>query len=455
MSTLRQIPSVDRLLEHPDIDGLIATYGRKWVTQAIREVLAELRESLQEGHALPTETELLEQVFAKLQAQAQPTLQPVINATGVLIHTNLGRAPLSQAAIEAMEAVARSYSNLEYDLAAGKRSKRDRHVEAYLTRLTGAEAALVVNNNAAGLLLVLTALARRKQVAVSRTQLVEIGGGFRIPDVLRASGAHLLEVGTTNRTHLRDFQEAIAAGADLLLLTHHSNFKIIGFATEPSLTELVELAHGAGLPLVFDLGSGALIDTAQFGLAHELTVPEAIQAGADLVCFSGDKLLGGPQAGIIVGKQALVEKLRRHALYRALRPDKLCLSALSATLLHYLKGEAERTIPIYQMLSRSAESLQNQAQSWQQKLGFGEVLPGFSTVGGGSLPEETLPTWLLALEAKSPQKLLAALRACQPPIIARIQNDRVVFDPRTIQPDEEDALLAGLQSIIRNEDYRK
>jgi len=362
MSTLRQIPSVDRLLGHPFAEELIASYGRQWVTEAIREVLAELRENLQQEKTLPNDDELLRQVEARLQTQAQPTLQPVINATGVLIHTNLGRAPLSQAAIEAMEAVAGGYSNLEYDLAAGKRGKRDLHAESYLTRLTGAEAALVVNNNAAGLLLVLTALARRKQVAVSRTQLVEIGGGFRIPDVLRASGAHLLEVGTTNRTHLRDFQEAIAAGADLLLLTHHSNFKIVGFATEPTLPELVELAHSAGLPLVFDLGSGALLDTAQFGLAHELTVPEAIQTGADLVCFSGDKLLGGPQAGIIVGKQALVEKLRRHALYRALRPDKLCLSALSATLLHYMKGEAERAIPIYQMLSRSTESLKAQAQ---------------------------------------------------------------------------------------------
>ncbi len=455
MSTLRQIPSVDRLLGHPFAEELIASYGRQWVTEAIREVLAELRENLQQEKTLPNDDELLRQVEARLQTQAQPTLQPVINATGVLIHTNLGRAPLSKAAIAAMNSVAVGYSNLEYDLTAGKRGKRDLHAEAYLTRLSGAEAALVVNNNAAALLLVLTALARRKQVAVSRTQLVEIGGGFRIPDVLRASGAHLLEVGTTNRTHLRDFQEAIAAGADLLLLTHHSNFKIVGFATEPTLPELVELAHSAGLPLVFDLGSGALLDTAQFGLAHELTVPEAIQTGADLVCFSGDKLLGGPQAGIIVGKQALVEKLRRHALYRALRPDKLCLSALSATLLHYIKGEAEHAIPIYQMLSRSAESLKAQAQFWQQQLGFGEVLPGYSTIGGGSLPEETLPTWLLALPVKSPQKLLTNLRACQPPIIARIENDQVVLDPRTVQPEDEAALLAGLQSVIRNEAQRK
>lgn len=455
MNTLRQIPSVDRLLGNVFADGLIASYGRQWVTEVIRELLAELRENLQEGQALPTETELLEQVSAKLQDQALPTLQPVINATGVLIHTNLGRAPLSKTAIEAMNSIAAGYSNLEYDLAAGRRGKRDTHAEAYLTQLTGAEAALVVNNNAAALLLVLTALARRKQVAVSRTQLVEIGGGFRVPDVLRASGAHLLEVGTTNRTHLRDYQEAIAAGADLLLLTHHSNFKIVGFTTEPSLPELVELAHGAALSLVFDLGSGALLNTAQFGLTHEITVPEAIQTGADLVCFSGDKLLGGPQAGIIIGKKQLIDKLRRHALYRALRPDKLCLSALSATLLHYMKGEAERVIPIYQMLSRSVESLKAQAQTWQQQLGFGEVLPGLSTIGGGSLPEETIATWLLALDAKSPQKFLTSLRACQPPIIARIENDRVVFDPRTVQPEQEDAFLAGLQSVVRKEDQRR
>lgn len=452
MNSFRHIPSVDRLLTHPYAEELIAIYGRQWVTEAIRDTLADLRESISEAQAIPSEDELLECISAKLRAQALPTLRPVVNATGVLIHTNLGRAPLSKAALEAMKGITSGYSNLEYDLAAGKRGKRDLHAEPYLQRLSGAEAALVVNNNAGGVLLALTALARRKQVAVSRAQLVEIGGGFRIPDVLRESGAHLLEVGTTNRTHLSDFQAAIAAGADLILLTHHSNFKIIGFTTEPTLNELVELAHRAGLPLIFDLGSGALVDTAKYGLAHELTVQEAVTTGADLVCFSGDKLLGGPQAGIIVGKKQLIEKLRRHPLYRALRPDKLCLSALSATLLHYLKGEAEQAIPIYQMLSRSSASLKAQAQTWQKQLGFGEVLPGFSTIGGGSLPEETLPTWLLALEAKSPQKLLASLRSCQPPIIARIENDQVVFDPRTIQPDEEEAFLAGIQSVIRKED---
>jgi len=244
-------------LTHPYAEELIAIYGRQWVTEAIRDTLADLRESISEAQAIPSEDELLECISAKLRAQALPTLRPVINATGVLIHTNLGRAPLSKTAVEAIEAVADGYSNLEYDLAAGKRGKRDLHAEPYLKRLSGAEAALVVNNNAGGVLLALTALARRKQVAVSRAQLVEIGGGFRIPDVLRESGAHLLEVGTTNRTHLSDFQAAIAAGADLILLTHHSNFKIIGFTTEPTLNELVELAHGDGLPLIFDLARGA------------------------------------------------------------------------------------------------------------------------------------------------------------------------------------------------------
>ncbi|MFZ3069746.1 MAG: L-seryl-tRNA(Sec) selenium transferase [Anaerolineaceae bacterium] len=455
MSSLRQIPSVDHVLTHPLTEDLIASYGREWTTEAIRQTLNGLRENIQEAQPIPSNEILIKQVAKLLQDQAAPTLQPVINATGVLLHTNLGRTPLSQAALRAMQANSAGYSSLEYNLQTGKRGQRDMHAEARLVQLTGAEAALVVNNNAGAVMLTLTALARRKKVAISRSQLVEIGGGFRIPDVLRESGAKLLEIGSTNRTHLKDFESAIAEGAGLLLVAHHSNFKIIGFSTEPGLAELANLANAHNLPLVYDLGSGALLDTEKYQLAHEPTVQEALQAGCDLVCFSGDKLLGGPQAGIIVGKKVLVERLRRHPLYRAMRPDKLCLSALSATLLHYLKGEAETQIPLYQMLSRSEVSLHRQVEYWQAQLGTGTIIPGRSTVGGGSLPEETLPTWLLALKVPSAQKFLGLLRNQQPPIVARIHEDRIVFDPRTIQPDVEEFFLSGIQkALLQLKDHR-
>ncbi len=454
MEAFRQIPSVDHLLTHALTGELIASYGREWTANAIREVLFVCREEIRAGQQLPTDDALISRAAALLNQQAALFPVQVINAAGVIIHTNLGRAPLSQQAKLALCAAAGGYSNLEYDLSAGKRGTRNAQVESQLTRLTGAEAALVVNNNAGAVLLTLSALARRKKVAVARSQLVEIGGGFRVPDVLRESGAHLLEVGTTNRVHLNDYESAIEQGAQLLLLTHHSNFKIVGFATEPSMKELSGLAIAAGVPLIFDQGSGALLDTAQYGLPHEITVQEALQAGADLVCFSGDKLLGGPQAGIIAGKKTLVDKLRKHALYRALRPDKLCFAALSATLRHYLKGEAQACIPVYRMLAREEASLHDQALGWRQKLGEGSVIPGRSTIGGGSLPDETLPTWLLALETRSPQKFLAQLRACQPAVIARVEDNRVVFDPRTILPDEDQHLLAGIRTARgQNKDH--
>ncbi|HPS33317.1 MAG TPA: L-seryl-tRNA(Sec) selenium transferase [Anaerolineaceae bacterium] len=449
MEALRQIPSVDRLLTHTLTGELIASYGRGWTANALREVLSACREELRAGQALPTEEALISRAAALLARQSALFPVQVINATGVIVHTNLGRAPLSQQAQLALGAAAAGYSNLEYELETGKRGTRNDRVESQLTRLTGAEAALVVNNNAGAVLLALSALARRKKVAVARSQLVEIGGGFRVPDVLHESGARLLEVGTTNRVHLSDYQSALEQGAQLLLLTHHSNFKIIGFASEPGIAELAGLASSAGVPLVFDQGSGALLDTDQYGLPHEMTVQEALQAGADLVCFSGDKLLGGPQAGIIAGKKAFLDKLRKHALYRALRPDKLCFAALSATLVHYLKGEAQACIPIHSMLAREESSLRVQALGWQQELGEGLVIPGRSTIGGGSLPTETLPTWLLALDARSPQKFLARLRACQPAVIARVENKRVVFDPRTILPDEDHSLLQGIRTALR------
>ena len=448
MVSPRDIPSVDQILKHPRTEQLLGAYGHAWAVSALREVLDELRQSLPNLAEIPSDAELVNSLESILQKQSQPSLRPVINATGVLLHTNLGRAPLSQAALAAVESVACGYSTLEYDLTKGKRGKRDIHASALLTRLTGGESALVVNNNAAAVLLALSALSKGKKVAISRSQLVEIGGGFRIPDVMKQSGAKLLEVGTTNRTRLADFEQAIAEGASLLLVAHQSNFKIIGFTEEPALEDLAKLAHLHNVPLMVDLGSGAFLDTAKYGLAHETTVQETLAKGADLVCFSSDKLLGGPQAGILIGKADLLTKIRRHPLYRAIRADKLCLAALSATLLHYLKGEAEQAIPLYQMLSRSIESLQAQVQKWIDRLQAGSAKEGFSTIGGGSLPGETLPTCLLALKVKSPAKLAATLREATPPIIARVQDDLLLLDPRTVLPWQEETLLKSLHTVL-------
>ena len=448
MVSPRDIPSVDQILKHPRTEQLLGAYGHAWTVSAIREVLDELRQSLPNLAEIPSDAELVISLESILQKQSQPSLRPVINATGVLLHTNLGRAPLSQAALAAVESVACGYSTLEYDLTKGKRGKRDIHASALLTRLTDGESALVVNNNAAAVLLALSALSKGKKVAISRSQLVEIGGGFRIPDVMKQSGAKLLEVGTTNRTRLADFEQAIAEGASLLLVAHQSNFKIIGFTEEPALEDLAKLAHLHNVPLMVDLGSGAFLDTANYGLAHETTVQETLAKGADLVCFSSDKLLGGPQAGILIGKADLLTKIRRHPLYRAIRADKLCLAALSATLLHYLKGEAEQAIPLYQMLSRSIESLQAQVQKWIDRLQAGSAMEGFSTIGGGSLPGETMPTCLLALKVKSPAKLAATLREATPPIIARVQEDLLLLDPRTVLPWQEETLLKSLHTVL-------
>ena len=449
LTDLRGLPSVDQLLQTRAAAELIAAYGRGMTLEAIRLVLADVRTAHSQNEPLPERPTLLLKAKETLAEWVQPSLIPVVNATGVILHTNLGRAPLSAAATQAVQTIAANYSSLEYDLGLGGRGSRSAHAQSLLKRVTGAEAALVVNNNAAAVLLVLTALARRKRVIISRTQLVEIGGGFRVPEVMAQSGARLVEVGATNRVHLADFEAALTEPAGLVFHAHHSNFRIVGFTGEPELAELVELAHRAGTPVVDDLGSGALIDSARFGLAHEITVQESLAAGVDLVCFSGDKLLGGPQAGIIVGKAALVTKLARHPLTRALRADKLCLAALTATLLHYLKGEAEREIPIWEMIARTPEQIQARTSRWREVLGRGEVIAGEATIGGGSLPGETLPTYLLALAVRQPNRLLDALRRSSPPVIARIQDNRVVLDPRTVLANQEGALLVCLENILK------
>jgi L-seryl-tRNA(Ser) seleniumtransferase len=452
MSSLRDLPSVDLITQTPQVQGWIASYGRPLTIEAIRSVLSQVRSRFAQDESqpasLPDRQTLLDEILRTLQDWTAPTLEPVINASGVILHTNLGRAPLSQAALQAAQSVALGYSNLEYDLEQGKRGSRLVHAEALLQRLTGAEAALVVNNNAAAVLLALTALARRRAAVIARSQLVEIGGGFRVPDVMKQSGARLLEIGATNRVHLSDFEAALAESPALILRAHRSNFRIVGFTSEPGLDEIAELAHRASIPLVDDLGSGALLDTARFGLGHEPMVQESLAAGADLVCFSGDKLLGGPQAGIIIGRAELVGKLKKHPLARAIRVDKLCLAALSATLLHYLKDEAEREVPIWRMISASLEILRHRAEDWARELGQGTVIPGESTVGGGSLPGETMPTFLLALALRSPDRFLARLRQTRPAIIARLQDDQVVLDPRTVLAEQEATLLTNLKQLL-------
>ncbi len=446
--SLRKLPSVDQLLQTSPAATWLSQYGRPLSLAAIRYTLDQVRTTYTPGGQLPEQAELLDQISRVLQQWTAPSLVGVINATGVVLHTNLGRAPLSRAALHAVQTVSLGYSNLEYDLEKGKRGSRLVHAEAMLRRLTGAEAALVVNNNAAAVLLVLSALARRRGVVISRTQLVEIGGGFRVPDVMRQSGAQLVEIGATNRVHLSDYQSALESKPALFLRAHRSNFQIVGFTSEPSLAEIASVAHQAGLPLVDDLGSGALIDTSRFGLAHEPMIQESLAAGADLVFFSADKLLGGPQAGVIIGREDLIAKLKKHPLARALRADKLCLAALSATLLHYLKDEAEQEIPLWRMIAAQPEQLRQRASAWKETLGRGEVLSSESTIGGGSLPGETIPTYILAIQISSPDRLLARLRQSSPPVIARLQDNKIILDPRTVLPEQETLLLAVLQERL-------
>jgi L-seryl-tRNA(Ser) seleniumtransferase len=449
MNSLRDLPSVEQLLQNAT--RLIEAFGRPLTLDALRETLEDARARFRADPetALPSIDMILAQAESHLSAWTKPTLRPVINATGVIIHTNLGRALLSRATIKAMNDVASNYSNLEYDLSKGQRGSRLIHAESVLQKLTGVEAALVVNNCASAVLLTLSALANKKRVVIARSQLVEIGGGFRVPDVMKQSGAKLVEVGTTNKVRLSDYESALEEATALVMRAHRSNFKIVGFAEEPELKDIVDVAHKAGVIVVDDLGSGALIDTVKYGFAHEPTVQESLAAGVDIVLFSGDKLLGGPQAGLIIGRKDLIDKIKKHPLARAVRADKTCLAGVTATLTHYLKDETEREIPIVRMMSLTLEQVKVRAEAWREALGGGEVVKSESTVGGGSLPEESIPTFVLALDVKSPDKFLKKLREANPPVIARTENDKVLLDPRTVLPGQEDALLAVLRKTIQ------
>lgn len=443
---LRGIPSVSALLDLPAVRELVDRWGRALVVEAARQATQSERAGLLAGATPRRDWE--EAVGEAVWAMVRPTLQPVINASGVVIHTNLGRAPLSGSAVAELERVAHGYCNLEYDLARGERGSRHVHAEGLLRELTGAEAALVANNNAAAVLLVLTGLAQGRDVIISRGQLVEIGGGFRIPEVMAQSGARLVEVGTTNRTYVEDYVRAATESTALLMYVHRSNFQLSGFVHEPEMAELAEAAHSLGARLYADVGSGALLDTSVFGLAHEPTIQECLQAGADAVSFSGDKLLGGPQAGVIVGREDAVADLRRHPLMRALRVDKLTLGALEATLLEYRRGRGTDALPVWRMIATGLPELETRARDWCAALGVGEVRPGRSAVGGGSLPGQTLPTVVWALPIAHPQAMAKALRNGRPPVIARVEDDALVLDPRTVQPEEDEALVAAVRQAL-------
>lgn len=463
---LRRLPSVDVLLQSEVIQNALVHQPRKLVVESIRHVLDAKRTRIL-GNSTAKRTvdvnleipHLIELVMDRLEIVGDHTLRGLVNATGIVIHTNLGRSLLPEEAIERLHGLCRSYNNLEYDLGKGRRGSRYVHAEAILCELTGAEAALVVNNNAGAVLLVLNTLARDREVVVSRGQLVEIGGSFRIPDVMRSSGAVLREVGCTNRTHLRDYETAIQEQTALLMKVHTSNYRIIGFTTEVLLEELVKVGRNHGLPVMEDLGSGSLVDLSPFGLRGEPTVQEALRAGADVVTFSGDKLLGGPQAGMILGKKELISQCKKNPLTRALRVDKMTLAALESTLRLYRdERHAMQRIPTLRMISTPLPALEAEAHrlasmirdvDTQQRLRV-QPIPSSSQVGGGSLPGQELPTWVVAVDSPlmSSQKLEQALRCHKPPIIGRIESDRVLFDVRTLQPDDPPIIGKAFEHIL-------
>jgi L-seryl-tRNA(Ser) seleniumtransferase len=448
----RLLPSVDELLHSTSGQQLVQRFSRSMTLEAVRASIAQARAHIRQGASCPSSDELLLLAERFLHESQRPNLQPVINATGVIINTNLGRSPLSQEALQAVQRVAGGYANLEYELVAGERGSRHSHVSTLLCELTGAEAALVTNNNAAAVLLALSALAVGREVIISRGQLVEIGGGFRVPDVMSQSGCKLIEVGTTNRTRLSDYETAITERTSLLLTVHPSNFQIVGFTESTSVASLAELAHEHGLLLMDDLGSGCLLASERYGLGHEPMPQESIAAGADVVCFSGDKLLGGPQAGILVGKAAALERISKHPLMRAMRIDKMTLAALEGTLRHYQREEAETHIPIWRMIAASPANIAGRAAMWVSKLqqhGIpARMQRGESTVGGGSLPGETLPTTLLALDAGNVpitlDELAKRLRLRALPLITRILRDALLIDPRTVLEEQDNEVVLAL-----------
>jgi L-seryl-tRNA(Ser) seleniumtransferase len=449
---MRDIPSIEQLRQRPEVQGLEAQFGRSAVVEALRAAAADLRARVAAGAVSPDDVAAAIEAEVPGRLSALTSLRPVINATGVILHTNLGRAPLAQAAIDRIAALG-AYTNLEYDLDSGARGRRDVHAETLLRRLTGAEAAVVVNNNAAATLLALAAIANGREVIISRGELVEIGGAFRVPDVMAQSGAILREVGTTNRTRAADYAAAISDRTGAILRVHPSNFRIEGFTARPELAELVTLAQRFSVPVIEDIGSGWLGDAPlPRAIGDEPTPRASIAAGVDVVLFSGDKLLGGPQAGIIAGTRATIDVVRRHPLMRALRVDKLTYAALEATLQEYVTGRATENIPVLRMIEMTAEGVRRRAEALASQLDESlraEVIDGESTIGGGSAPGSALPTALIAITHSSltATQLEARLRSSTPAVIARIQDDRVVLDLRTVPAEQDDQLIGILNAL--------
>ena len=458
-NVLRNIPSVTELLENPKLKSLVDRVSHNVVVDRVRSMLDDLREDVNQSTSnggLPDVSELAERIARRILEGEQPHLRPVVNATGILLHTGLGRAPLAEEAIEEMLAVARGYASVELDLQSGKRSQRVVAVESLLKQVTGAEAAVVCNNNAGATMLALAAIAPQKEVVVSRGQLIEIGGSFRLPDVMEACGAKLREVGTTNKTHASDYENAIGEETAALMRVHTSNFLVVGFSSTVSLEDMVQIGRRHNLPVIDDIGSGAMSSLDEYGAAGEPVAQESIEAGADLVLFSGDKLLGGPQCGIIVGRRELIDKISKHPMMRALRVDKITLAALAATLrLHRDPQKAKQSIPLLQLLTTPLENLQNRAERLAPQLAAcdgiesAEPMEDVAYLGGGSVPTQKLGTWCVVVrpEHQSPERLAAALRAGTPSIVGRVQQDQLMLDLRSVPPREDQILVEAVAAL--------
>ena len=449
---LRKLPKIDDLLRSSMLEQLREEYPEQTIADGARQVIADLRAGIVNGSVdmLPDEDVLLDRITKRIRAAARPSMHTVINGTGIVLHTNLGRACMSEKAAHAAYDAACRYSTLEYNVATGSRGLRYSHVESLICRLTGAESALVVNNNAAAVLLVLSAMTTGGQVPVSRGELVEIGGSFRVPEIMEACGAQLKEVGTTNKTHLFDYERAITPDTKALMKVHTSNYRIVGFTEKPSLSEMVELGHRYNLPVIEDLGSGCLVNLEQFGLHDEPTVQESVKAGVDVVTFSGDKLLGGPQAGIIVGKKQYLDMMKRHPLTRAMRVDKMTLAALEATLRSYADG-IWNDIPTMAMLAASAVELKEKAGVLLEQLRQAEVSAHLvaveGQVGGGSVPTQTMPSWAVALEGDV-ESLEKKLRLGENTIVGRIHDGKYLLDVRTIWVEDFPLIVRALKEAM-------
>ncbi len=445
MQALRELPAVHRLLDDPAIAPYEALVGRDALREAIESELRHARGT----HVVPAYAELVARIGGRIGALAAQSLLPVINGTGIILHTNLGRAPLAREALDAAREIGSGYSNLEYDVLEGARGSRYARVTSLLREASGAEDALVVNNCAAAVLLILDTFAKGLEVIVSRNQLVEIGGGFRLPDVLERSGATLVEVGATNKVYLRDFERALSPKTALMMRSHPSNYSIEGFVNDVDAGELVALGARAGVPVVEDLGSGALVDLGEYGLPRERTVRDAVAAGVALVAFSGDKLLGGPQAGIVVGAAPAIARLRSNPLLRALRVDKLTLAALAETLRLYRSRESRERIPLYAMLGASPDSLRARAGAYVAKIASARIVESEAFVGGGALPKHGFPSIAVALPGASSQRIAARLRAGKPALVARIDERGVLIDLRTIAPEQDALAIAAVEDALR------